>query len=336
MHRAERGPPLGNRMHLGSHVPFPQELITDLEDDIPTQPCEGRLPCRVLVVDDDYLVRARLSALLRAAHYDVEVAAAGEEALRILSVSHCHIVLTDWLMPEMDGLALCRHVRINEDDAYVYVLMLTVRESKEDMLMGLAAGADDYVAKSASIDEILARLEIGRRITYVREPLPSGLWENRHAALTDARTGAHNLLYFLKRLPHELSRSPRYEYTARANGRQRPRPPDDSPAALLGDFPRAFQTLLQYERVHLVTLSAALARAEENPSRIFAHLVFRARKLHGGAISFEITEIAAAARSLEQAANRALISGADNADTSVWATLIALVNLMGTVDARGI
>ncbi len=76
-----------------------------------------------------------------------------------MSVSHCHIVLTDWLMPEMDGLALCRHVRINEDDAYVYGLMLTVRESKEDMLMGLAAGADDYVANSASIDEILARLE---------------------------------------------------------------------------------------------------------------------------------------------------------------------------------
>lgn len=114
-----------------------------------------------------------------------------------------------------------------------------------------------------------------------------------------------------------------------------PRPPDDPPAALQGDFPRAFQTMLQYERVHFVTLSAALARAEENPSRIFAHLVFRARKLRGGAISFEITEIAAAARSLEQAANRALISGADNADTSVWATLAALVSLMGTVDARG-
>lgn len=110
------------------------------------------------------------------------------------------------------------------------------------------------------------------------------------------------------------------------------RPPNDSPAALQGDFARAFQ----YRRVHFVTLSAALARAEENPSRICAHLVFRARQLHGAAISFEITEIAAAARSLEQAANRALMSGADNADTSVWATLIALVSLMGTVDERGI
>ena len=62
--------------------------------------------CRVLIVDDDALVRARISALFHAFQYDVEIAATGEEAVRILDATHCHIVLTDWQMPDMDGLAL--------------------------------------------------------------------------------------------------------------------------------------------------------------------------------------------------------------------------------------
>jgi two-component system cell cycle response regulator len=175
-----------------------------------TRRLEARDSCRVLVVDDDALVCARLSALLNASQYDVEVATTGKEALRILDATHCHIVLTDWQMPDMDGLALCRHIRLRRHESYIYVLMLTVRDTEHDVLTGLAAGADAYVVKGAKIDDILARLEIGRRITYEKSPLPANHRGNRSDSYTDPVTGAHNLGYLMHHLPRELARSQRY------------------------------------------------------------------------------------------------------------------------------
>jgi DNA-binding response OmpR family regulator len=135
-------------------------------------------PCRVLVVDDDELVRASLTSLLRAREFDVESAASGEDALRIMAVTPCRILLTDWQMSDMDGLSLCQSVRDNRPDRYVYVLLHTVRDGEEALLAGLAAGADDYVVKGAPIAELLARLEVGRRITgYLT-------WKPRHDTST--------------------------------------------------------------------------------------------------------------------------------------------------------
>src|SRR5882757_638924 len=121
-------------------------------------PREAHERCRILVVDDDALVRARLAALLRASQFEVESADSAEDALRIMATTRCQVLLTDWLMPDMDGLSLCRNVRANSSDRYVYVLMLTIRSGREDLLAGLAAGADDYVVKGAPVEEILARV----------------------------------------------------------------------------------------------------------------------------------------------------------------------------------
>ena len=175
-----------------------------------TQRLEARDSCRVLVVDDDALVRARLSALLNASQYEVEAATTGEEALRILDATHCHIVLTDWQMPDMDGLALCRHIRLRHHESYIYVLMLTIRDGEHDVMTGLAAGADAYVIKGAPIDDILARLEIGRRITHEKSPLLTKNRGNQSVSYTDPVTGAHNLRYLMQHLPRELARSQRY------------------------------------------------------------------------------------------------------------------------------
>jgi len=176
---------------------------------LPMKPLDERHSCRVLVVDDDDLVRARLSTLLKASQYQVEVAGTGEEALRILNSTHCHIVLTDWQMPDMDGLTLCRHVRLKDQESYIYVVMLTIRHTEQDMLMGLAAGADDYLVKGASLDEILARLEIGRRVTHATPPVRSGDPESPASSYTDGATGVHNLRYFVHHLPRELARAQR-------------------------------------------------------------------------------------------------------------------------------
>lgn len=103
----------------------------------------------------------------------------------------------------------------------------------------------------------------------------------------------------------------------------------------LEDMRLAFCARLQSERVHLVTLSAALARAEESPGWIFQDLQFRAHKMRGGAAIFEMAEVAALARALEEAASAACMSKADNSDPAVWTALVAMVGLMGSFDGGG-
>jgi diguanylate cyclase (GGDEF)-like protein len=197
-------------MHIESNTALFEAMTAEAADVLPVPRLETRGVCRVLVVDDDYLVRARLSALLHASHYQVEVAATGEEALRVLNSSYCHILLTDWQMPDMDGLILCRNVRRKTDERYVYILMLTIRDTEHDMLKGLAAGADDYVVKGATTDEILARLAVGRRITQKEHSLRMSSAENRSLSNTDSVTGAYNLAYLTQHLPRELARARRY------------------------------------------------------------------------------------------------------------------------------
>jgi two-component system cell cycle response regulator len=188
----------------------PKEDSDTLHDTTIVQQLAPQWQCRVLIVDDDDIVRAQLSALLKGAHYDVEVAGSGEEAMRMLDTVNCQIVLTDWEMPGMDGLSLCRRVRLEHVRGYVYVMMLTVRESKQDMLLSLAAGADDYIVKGSSIEEILARMEVARRITHLECSLRASNRENRRLSVTDPLTGAHNRRYLMKYLPRELARAQRY------------------------------------------------------------------------------------------------------------------------------
>jgi diguanylate cyclase (GGDEF)-like protein len=197
-------------MSLKTHASVLDDPSADLHDTILSHHLSSTVQCRVLIVDDDDLVRARLAALLRVSNFEVEVAGSGEEALRILSSAPCQIVLTDWQMPDMDGLALCRYVRTACYQSYIYVVMLTVRDAKQDVLTGLAAGADDYVFKGTPVEEILARIEIGRRITHVEQSLRTSNRENRRLAITDPLTSAHNLRYLMKNLPKELARCRRY------------------------------------------------------------------------------------------------------------------------------
>jgi diguanylate cyclase (GGDEF)-like protein len=182
----------------------------DLNDAINGQRYAAPHACRVLVVDDDDLARTRLSALLSASQFEVEAAATGAEALRVLDRTHCQVVLTDWQMPDMDGLTLCRHVRLRVQDSYTYVVMLTIRNTQDDMLTGFAAGADDYVVKGATISEILARVEIGRRISRRDNALRITNRENSHLSYSDPVSGAYNIAYLVQHLPRELARSQRH------------------------------------------------------------------------------------------------------------------------------
>ena len=164
-------------------------------------------------MDDDDLVRARLFALFSASAYEVEVASTGADAIRILESAHYEVVLTDWQMPDMDGLALCRQVRLKDRECYTYVVMLTVRDTSDDMLTGFAAGADDYVVKGTPVSEILARIEIGRRISRRPTNLAVAKSHKHGPPHTDSVCGAYNIVYLEQHLPRELARSQRYGHS---------------------------------------------------------------------------------------------------------------------------
>ena len=189
--------------------------MANVEDTIVMAP-EAVEPCRVLLVDDDELLRTQLSVLLQHAGYLVSVAGSGEEALRCLDAAPCSIVISDWEMPEMDGIALTRHLRSQRLESYIYVFLLTVRHSKRDIVVGLQAGADDYISKDAPPEEILARLETARRIVTLEQALRSANRENRRLAITDALTGARNRRYLMKYLPREFERCRRYGHAIAA------------------------------------------------------------------------------------------------------------------------
>jgi diguanylate cyclase (GGDEF)-like protein len=166
--------------------------------------------CRILVVDDDVLIRAQLCTILHSADYAVETAASGEDAWQLLRAYRYDVLITDWQMPKMDGMALCRQVRGTPQYAYVYVLMLTVKQSPNELLAGFAAGVDDYVVKGTSDEELLARLERGRAISKWRAGCRSLDVVDGNVPLIDTLTGAYNLAYLLQHLPREWKRAERY------------------------------------------------------------------------------------------------------------------------------
>jgi two-component system, cell cycle response regulator len=169
--------------------------------------------CTVLIADDDDIVCAHLGELVRAAGYSVRLASTGVEALRVLDAETVHIVISDWEMPDMDGLALCRHIRSRPTDVYTYVVMLTIRRSHDDIVAGLTAGADDYVVKGAEVAELLARINVGKRITTLERSLREAKRESERLAMTDALTGALNRRYLMARLPREIEHSRRYGHS---------------------------------------------------------------------------------------------------------------------------
>jgi phosphoserine phosphatase RsbU/P len=125
----------------------------------------------VLVVDDDPVASGQLSALARAAGYAVTVAQNGREAWDALTLARYRVVISDWYMPEVDGVELCRRVRARPNEPYVYFILITSRGGKQQYLKGMQAGADDFIAKPVDPDELQARLGVAERILGLRREL---------------------------------------------------------------------------------------------------------------------------------------------------------------------
>jgi len=119
---------------------------------------------KILVVDDDVTTRVTLRGLLGTLGHEVTEAADGAAAWEALQRDWPPIVITDWLMPDPDGLELCRMIRAENRKRYTYVIMLTVVDGKGAFLEGMKAGADDFLAKPFDAEQLAARLRVAERI----------------------------------------------------------------------------------------------------------------------------------------------------------------------------
>jgi sigma-B regulation protein RsbU (phosphoserine phosphatase) len=126
---------------------------------------------KILVVDDDAIDRTVISSLLRNLGHQVVEAGDGRSALEILRQQKIPIVLSDWMMPEWSGIDLCRSIRESAFDQYIYVILCTSRGERADLIEGMDAGADDFVVKPASFEELRVRVRAGQRIVELEQRL---------------------------------------------------------------------------------------------------------------------------------------------------------------------
>lgn len=127
---------------------------------------------KLLIVDDDKFIRTILCAMVQHWGYDVKVAAGAVEAWNILlSIDEPIIVLMDWVMPDMDGIELCKKIKQAKNEGETYIIMLTAKDGIEDMVTGFVAGADDFLSKPVDERELGSRLSVGSRILRYQHAL---------------------------------------------------------------------------------------------------------------------------------------------------------------------
>jgi phosphoserine phosphatase RsbU/P len=126
---------------------------------------------RILIADDSITIRNVLSHFLQKWGYEVIAATDGLEAWNILQEVQIGMVITDWMMPNMDGPELCRMIRSSDLSRYIYTMLLTSKDEKSDLIAGMAAGADDFLVKPFDADELQMRIRAGERILDLERTL---------------------------------------------------------------------------------------------------------------------------------------------------------------------
>ena len=123
----------------------------------------------ILVADDDSVSRKTLQFQLEQWGHSVLTAVDGDDAWQLFQTHDCPIVITDWIMPRMAGVNLIQKIRAAEQTTYTYVILLTSKSQKSDLVTGLASGADDFLVKPVDPSELQARLQTGLRISGLRQ-----------------------------------------------------------------------------------------------------------------------------------------------------------------------
>jgi diguanylate cyclase (GGDEF)-like protein len=172
---------------------------------------EGCRLMRTLVVDDSAVYRKLVGDCLRSWGFEVVLAESGSEAWKILQQADApKLALLDWVLPDLEGIELCRRIRqAGSQRPYVYTILLTSNEGRQNMLDAMQAGVDDYLVKPFDQSELKARLLVGKRILDLQEELVSARESMRHAATHDSLTGLMNRGAIVAMLERELERARR-------------------------------------------------------------------------------------------------------------------------------
>ncbi len=162
-------------------------------------------PLTVLVIEDHPDQRELLMIVLQKEGYRVIAAANGVEALEKLEKEPVQIVLSDIMMPKMNGFELINKIRSNPAFKNIYLILITARIQEGDRVRGLDLGADDYITKPFSFSELLARVRVGSRVVQYQQHL-------EYQTLIDALTGLFNRRAFEKKIEEEFERAKRYHH----------------------------------------------------------------------------------------------------------------------------
>lgn len=164
---------------------------------------------RVLIADDDAFTRRLLGINLKAIGHEGVEAENGQRALELFQHESLRLVITDWMMPVMDGPGLVREIRAANHPHYTYIILLTALTEKENIVAGLEAGADDYLIKPFHAKELRARVSIGERIIKLEENLRESQRQLEILAMRDGLTNLFNRRTIQEHAEAELNRARR-------------------------------------------------------------------------------------------------------------------------------
>lgn len=163
---------------------------------------------KILIADDEFMSLHLLRTTLERAGYEVTAVDNGIQAAEILCrADGPRLALLDWMMPKLDGPGVCREVRKLHSEPYVHIVLLTSKNSKQDVVAGLESGADDYLVKPFNPDELKARLRTGMRILKLEDSLVEARENMRYQATHDSLTSLFNRGIIMELLTRELSRT---------------------------------------------------------------------------------------------------------------------------------
>jgi diguanylate cyclase (GGDEF)-like protein len=165
---------------------------------------------KILIAEDDPTTRQLLKSILVKWGYDVIDTSNGNEAWQALQAEEApRLAILDWKMPGMDGTEICRKVRQEVNEHYIYIILLTARDRDEDLIAGMEAGADDYITKPFKTSELRVRLRAGRRIVELQNELIAAREILKRQAAYDSLTGLLNHGEILRILKNELAKADR-------------------------------------------------------------------------------------------------------------------------------
>ena len=173
----------------------------------------GEQQIRVLVADDSAVSRKLVEQTLSDERYSLVFAKSGRETVALFAEHNPALVIVDWIMPDLTGIEICKHIRSKTKASYTYIILLTGKSGMESLVEGLAAGADDYLTKPFHPEELIARVGVGLRIMGLQREIEVKNTMLQELALTDPLTSLPNRRAIEDWATRQLSGAARYGFS---------------------------------------------------------------------------------------------------------------------------